>query len=64
MLEHSSLVFVCFLLLLGVAWSPVNGEYYSSIDKMQMLGDVELDLVAATHAYSTQRQEQLNVLRR
>ncbi|EDW15489.1 uncharacterized protein Dmoj_GI24861 [Drosophila mojavensis] len=61
MLEHLSLVFV-WLLLLGVAWSPVNGEYYSSVDKMQMLGEVELDLVTATHLYLTERQEQLNVM--
>ncbi|TDG49228.1 hypothetical protein AWZ03_004317 [Drosophila navojoa] len=62
MLEHLSLVFV-WLLLLGLAWSPVNGEYYSSIDKMQMLGEVELDLITATHMYLTQRQDQLYEMR-
>lgn len=60
---ESSLIFVC-LVLPGLIWTPVYGEYYSSIDKMQLLGQVEGELVSATDDYLMKGQKQLDMLRR
>jgi len=56
------LVLGIFLLLI---WSEaVKGEFYSSVDSMQDLAQVEQELINATRSYLEAQQNQLNFYRR
>ncbi|XP_064550992.1 prolyl 4-hydroxylase subunit alpha-1 [Drosophila montana] len=61
MLRQHCCIAVC-LLLSGSIGLLVHAEFYSSIDSMNALGQVEKELVAATYVYLTERLQQLNVL--
>ncbi|KAH8247642.1 hypothetical protein KR038_007564 [Drosophila bunnanda] len=52
-------VVACFSFLI---WSgAVRGEFYSSVDKMQDLAQVEQELLKATRSYLEQQQQQLEI---
>lgn len=63
MLRQHCSIFVC-LLLSGIIGILVHAEFYSSIDSMNALGQVEQELVAATYVYLAERLQQLNMLSR
>ncbi|EDV90363.1 GH12977 [Drosophila grimshawi] len=56
-----SCIYLC-LLLSGFFGILVTGEFYSSIDKMEILGEMEETLVEATHIYLVQQQQQFQLL--
>ncbi|EDV90365.1 GH12979 [Drosophila grimshawi] len=56
-----SCIYLC-LLLSGFFGILVSGEFYSSIEKMEILGEMEETLVEATRSYLVQQQQQLQLL--
>lgn len=51
-------------LLLSASCLLANAEFYSSADKVQELDQIEEQLVAATHLFLEEQQQQLDVFRR
>ncbi|EDW68046.1 prolyl 4-hydroxylase subunit alpha-1 [Drosophila virilis] len=61
MLPQHCCIVVC-LFFSGIIDILVHAEFYSSIDSMNALGQVEQKLVAATYVYLAERLQQLNML--